>query len=115
MQDMAIIHAAPTISDLEVYCRFWLQRKDLLSALSHSDMHSKLVRYTMQYAGADTILQNLSPEDLDAKLGPEINLFVISGLSSLLLSWHREGFRRSAEEMARIAMRLLFKPLLSNP
>ena len=115
MQDMAIIHAAPTIADLKVYCQFWLQRKDLLSALSRSDMHSKLVRYTMQYAGADTILQNLSPEDLDANLGPEINLFVISGLSSLLLSWHREGFRRSAEEMARIAMRLLFKPLLSNP
>ena len=114
MQDMAIIHAAPTIPDLEAYCRFWLRQKDLLSALSRSDMHSKLVRYTMQYAGADTIRQNLSDEDLNMELASEINLFVISGLSSLLLSWHKEGFRRTPEEMARIAMRLLFKPLLSN-
>lgn len=78
-------------------------------------MHSKLVRYTMQYAGADTIRQNLSCEDLEMELEPEINLFIISGLSSLLLSWHQEGFRRTPEEMAQIAMRLLFKPLLSNP
>lgn len=115
MQDMAIVHAAPTIPDLEAYCDFWLHRKELLSALSRSDMHSALVRYTLQYAGADTILQNLSDEDLERELGPEINLFVISGMSSLLISWHQEGFRKTPGEMARIAMRLLFKPLLSKP
>lgn len=115
MQDMAIIHAAPTLPDLEAYCTFWLRQRDLLSALSRSHMHSKLVRYTMQYAGADTIRQNLSSEDLEMELEPEINLFIISGLSSLLLNWHQEGFRRTPEEMARIAMRLLFKPLLTNP
>lgn len=115
MQDMAIIHAAPTLPDLEAYCTFWLRQRDLLSALSRSHMHSKLVRYTMQYAGADTIRQNLSCEDLEMELEPEINLFIISGLSSLLLNWHQEGFRRTPEEMARIAMRLLFKPLLTNP
>lgn len=115
MQDMAIVHAAPTLPDLEVYCEFWLRQKDLLSALSRSDMHSKLARYTLQYAGSDTILANLAEEDLERNLGPEINLFIISGLSSLLISWHQEGFRKTPREMAQTAMRLLFKPLLSKP
>lgn len=115
MQDMAIIDAAPTLPDLEAYCTFWLERKDLLSAVSRSNMHSKLVQYTLKYSNTDALEQNLSREDLDRGLSPEINLFVISGMSSLLISWYQEGFRKTPMEMAQIAMRLLFKPLLSKP
>lgn len=111
-QDMAIIHASPTIPELEAYCAFWLERKALLSALSRSNMHSKLVQYTLKYSSEDALEQSLSREDLD--LGKEINLFVVSGMSSLLISWHQEGFRKTPMEMAQIAMRLLFKPLLSK-
>ena len=111
-QDMAIIHAAPTIPELEAYCAFWLERKALLSALSRSNMHSKLVQYTLKYSSEDALEQNLSREDLD--LGKEINLFVVSGMSSLLISWHQEGFRKTPMEIAQIAMRLLFKSLLSK-
>lgn len=115
LQDMAIVHSSPTLPDLEAYCAFWLRQKDLLRALSVSAMHSKLVQYTLKYANGDAIEENLSAEDLDQGLGREINLFIISGLSSLLISWHQEGFQKTPTEMARIAMRLLFQPLLSNP
>lgn len=111
-QDMAIIHAVPTIPELEAYCAFWLERKALLSALSRSNMHSKLVQYTLKYSNEDALKQSLSRDDLD--LGKEINLFVVSGMSSLLISWHQEGFRKTPMEMAQIAMRLLFKPLLTK-
>lgn len=115
MQDMAIINSVPTIPELENYCAFWLERKSLLSALSRSNMHSKLAHYTLKYSNRDALEQNLSREDLDMDLGAEINLFVVSGLSSLLISWHQEGFRKTPGDMARIAMRLLFKPLLKQP
>ena len=112
LQDMAIVHAIPTIADLEDYCDFWLQRKALLSALSRSDMHSKIVHYTLKYANAEALEYNLSKEDLE--LNREINLFIISGLSSLLIYWHQEGFQKTSKEMAQIALRLMTKPLLTK-
>ena len=109
-QDMAITDAGLTVAELEQYYDFWLRRKDVLSALAHSGMHSKLTQYALKYTHSEILKGHLSPKDME--LGQEINLFVISGLSSLLISWYTDGFQKTPQQMACIAFRMLSQPLL---
>jgi len=110
-QDMVIADSALTIAVLEKYYEFWLRNKSLLSALAYSGMHSMLIQYALKYTKGEMLEEYLSGDDLGMDLSSEMILFVISGLSSLLISWHAEGFQKSPRLMARIAFRMLNEPL----
>ena len=103
-----------TIDMLEKYYDFWLRQKDLLSALAYSGMHSKVSQYALKYTDEKWMTEYLVAEDFGMDLSREMNLFVISGLSSLLISWHTEGFQKTPRQMAQIAYRMLSKPLLMH-
>ena len=111
-QEMAIADSGLTEADLEKYYEFWLRNRDLLSALAYSGMHSKFIQYALKYTDVESLKGYLSVEDLGMDLSREINLIVISGLSSLLISWHAEGFQKTPRQMARTSLRILSKPLL---
>ena len=113
-QEMAISEASLTMQDLEENYRFWLRQKPLLSALARNGMYGKIVEYTIQYAGEESIQTYLSQKDLAMELSREICLFVITGSASLLISWYAEGFQRTPEQMAQIAYRMLYEPLLKK-
>lgn len=101
-QDMAIAKGHLTIDMLEKYYDFWLRQKDLLSALAYSGMHSKVSQYTLKYTDEKWMTEYLAAEDFGMDLSREMNLFVISGLSSLLISWHAEGFQKTPRQMANV-------------
>lgn len=111
-QDMAIADTGLTVSELEKYYEFWFYHKPLLNALAHSGMHSKIFEYTMRYADEESLRKYLPVHDLGMNLSKEMNLFVISGLSSLMISWHADGFQKTPHQMACIAYRMLSEPLL---
>ena len=111
-QDMAITNTQLTIPALEEYYTFWHRQRPLLSALAHSGMHGKLTQYALKYADEESLKKHLSDEEPD--LTREMNLFVISGLSALLISWHAEGFQKTPRQMAQIAQRMLSRPLFPN-
>lgn len=113
-QEMAISNASMTLPALEEHYTFWLRHKPLLSALAMSGMQSKITEYALRYADEEALKKHLSPDDWGMDLSREMNLFVISGLTSLLISWHAEGFQKSPQQMALIAQRMLSKPLLSG-
>jgi len=114
LQDMVISEASLTIQGLEETYRFWLRKKPLLSALARSGMYGKLTEYTLKYAGEESINAHLSQKDLKMELSREICLFMISGSASLLINWYAEGFRKTPEQMAQIAHRMIFEPLLKK-
>ena len=111
-QDMAITNSGLTVAELEKYYEFWLRNKPLLSALAYSGMHSMITQYALKYADEEMLKSHLSVDDLGMDLSREMNLFVISGLSSLMISWHTEGFQKTPRQMAQIAYRMLSEPLL---
>ena len=111
-QDMAIADTGITVVELEKYYEFWFCHRSLLNALANSGMHSKITEYAMRYADAESLKRYLTVDDTGMDLSRETNLFMISGLSSLLTSWHREGFQKTPEQMASIAYRMLSEPLL---
>ena len=111
-QDMAITDEKLTAENLAQYYHFWFQRQQVLNALAYSGMHSKLAQYALQYTDEKMLKDYLSVDDQGMDLSREMNLFVVSGLASLLISWHAEGFQKSPDQMAQIALRMLSKPLL---
>ncbi len=113
-QDMAIANDELTIDLLEKYYDFWLRQKDLLSALAFSGMHSKFIQYALKFTDEKWMAEYLAAEDFGMDLSREMNLFVISGLASMLISWHTEGFQKTPRQMAQIAYRMLSKPLLMH-
>ena len=114
-QDMAITDTGLTVGELEKYYDFWLRHKALLNALARSDMRSKIAEYAMRYSNEESLKKYLIPHDPGLDLSREMNLFVTSGLSSLIISWHAEGFQKTPHQMACIAYRMLSEPLLIHP
>ena len=113
-QEMAITDSSMTVAQLENYYEFWRGRKELLDALANSGMTTKIVHYALKYADEVTLQRHLAPDDLDARRSKELNLFIVSGLSSLLIGWHSEDFRKPPGEMAKTAYRMLYEPLLTK-
>ena len=114
-QDMVIADTGLTVAELEKYYEFWFCQKPLLNALAYSGLYSKFVQYALKYTDEENLKEYLSNDDLGMDLSREMNLFVISGLFSLLISWHEEGFQKSPNQMAQISLRMLSKPLLLKP
>lgn len=111
-QDLAMPNRVLDLEEVRKNLEFWIERRDLLDALRRSRLIDKLYEYTMRYTDPVTIDLYLSEEDLAMDIRREITLFVISGFISLVIAWHADGFRRTPEEMARIAWRMMFSPIL---
>lgn len=111
-QEMPPLTAPFGMGELTASYDFWFQRKPLLSALIRSQMHGKLTEYTLKYVDEAVLKKCLSADALELEISHEVNLFVVSGLASLLVSWYKEGFRKSPEQMAQIAYRMLTAPIL---
>ena len=100
--------------ELTQFFLFWMEHKELLDALSKNNMSGSLVERTIShiYTG-DVIPQRfLSDETIYARR--QVSLFCISGLMSIVLTWHKDGYPESAEQMAAITARLVSEPLFPN-
>lgn len=89
---------------------YWLEQAPLLDALARNRQTALLMERNLMY---------ISPEDPETihaiqaaglPYQEETLLFFLSGISGLLIYWHHTGYRRSVEDMAKIAAELLTRP-----
>lgn len=113
-QELPLPLHGPDLEDFIKSYEFWLARRELLDALSYSGLTDKLYEYTQRYTNTDSIELYMAPDGLDMDIRQETSLFVLSGFISLIIAWHADGFRKPPEQMARIAHRLLFTPILKK-
>ena len=114
-QDMAISDRPLDLEELAENYRFWTDRRELLDALRRSGRIQRLYDYVLRYSSGETIREYLTPAEDALDLSREASTYIVSGFISLVIAWHADGFRRSPEEMAKIAWRLLFTPILKEP
>lgn len=100
--------------ELQQFFLFWVEHKQLLDALSKSGMSGTLVERAMGYSASDAIATSRFLQDETLFARQQVMLFCISGLMSMVLTWHHNGYTRSAEQMAAIAARLVTQPLFPN-
>ncbi len=95
--------------ELESYFRFWLEQKPLLDALQRSGLSNILLERAIDYA----LTQGMEQKELPAGgLGAREYgmLFGVSGLMTMVLRWHRNGYREPTKLMALYAEQALTKP-----
>lgn len=91
---------------------FWRTQERLLNALALSNLSGILVQRAITY------YQNVRyPDVVGNETSEEYNQyvtsFVVTGLMTMVLQWHHDGYQKSPEEMAQIAQRMMSRPLLS--
>lgn len=106
---------ASVTESLEVLFRYWKDQAPLLDALDRNHMSAMLTeRSVLQFfeEGADAT-RYLAWDDPASR--QEQTVFFLSGVLGVIIYWHHTGYRRSVEEMAAIAARVLTNPVLATP
>jgi len=112
-QDMAISERPLSLEEFAEHYRFWMDRRELLDALGRSGLIRMLFEYTIRYTDTDAIRDYIASDD--PGMSRQISTFILTGFISLVIDWHADQFRRTPEEMARLAWSLLFSPILKEP
>jgi AcrR family transcriptional regulator len=99
------------IGDLDRFFLFWQQRRTLLEVLQRNALAGVLVERAMALALKERLmpgyLQDASQEVQQMALS-----FAVCGLISMVIQWHGQGFKIPAQEMTKIAVSILTKPLI---
>ena len=94
---------------------YWQYKKDLLDALlkhqTSSLLTERAIRFAMREAGSP-VREFGAEKD---KGSYEAIVFYLSGIFSVLLSWHAQGYRQSIDEMSALMMDLLTAPAFQEP
>ena len=97
--------------ELEQFFMFWLEKRPLLDVLHSSGLSGILIQRAIIFALTDTVMpRRFLPDDTE-DMQRHITRFGVCGLLSMVLSWHAGGFVDPPSELARVAARLLGKPL----
>ena len=99
--------------DLVRFFRFWLEHKNLLEAVIRSNLAGMLVERAVALAKKEELMHSYA-DQWEAVLRDAAMSFVVCGLMSMVLQWHREGYRLPVEQMAKTAVEMLSRPLLPN-
>lgn len=100
--------------ELTQFFLFWMSQKELLDVLSRNAMSGYLVERTLNHIANDNVIPNRFLVNEVQFVRKQVTLFCISGLMSIVLTWHKDGYPQSAEQMAAITARLVSQPLFPN-
>lgn len=100
--------------ELSQFFMFWLTQKKLLDVLVRNKLSGLLVERALSNAIQSTTIPQRFLRDLSPFMQKQINLFCISGLMSIVLTWHQDGYQESVEQMAESTTRLLSYPLFPD-
>lgn len=96
---------------MEWVFRYWVENRELLDALSRSGLTGILVQRAIEHARKMDKLPFFTASS-DRLLQDYATMFAVCGLMSMITQWHHDGFVRSPEEMAMLAIHLFREPLL---
>lgn len=99
-------------SYLEAICRYWKGCKKLLDALENSALSGVLIQRAIVYSRKiDSAPSFLRAED--PQLQAYGAMFTTCGIVTTIVQWHRDGYEQSVEQMARLILHLLSRPLFN--
>ena len=107
---LGLIPGTP-LGDLDRYFVFWKEHRQLLDALQRNGLGGILVERAMELAKRERLMPGYI-RTWDPDMQQLALSFAVSGLLSMVLQWHAQGFSTPASEMTRIAVVMLTKPLI---
>ena len=101
------------VGDLERFFKFWKENKKLLDAVLCSNLGGMLVERAVSLAKQEELMPGYV-RDWEGIMKDVAMSFVVCGLMSMVLHWHKEGYQIPTEIMAQTAVRMLSRPLIPN-
>ena len=104
-------HNSSVQEEMEGLFAYWAHQKKLLDALQKSGLSGVLVNRAIGHSVLEAMREHkfLTPEEQQAQ--EYITLFAVSGLMSMVIQWHHDGYTQSPDQMAGIALRLMTQPI----
>lgn len=99
--------------DLERFFSFWWQHKDLIDAMQRSNLAGMLVERSVNLVKKEQLMPSYAQAWEDTMKDIAMS-FAVCGLLSMVLQWHREGYKIPTEKMAQAAVTMLSRPLIPN-
>lgn len=100
-------------NDLERFFLFWKTHRKLLEAILRSNLSGMLVERAVSLAKQEELMPGYV-RDWEDTMKDVAMSFVVCGLMSMVLQWHKEGYRIPTEQMAKSAVLMLSRPLIPN-
>ncbi len=97
--------------ELETFFQFWEVHRDFLDALHKSGLTGIMLERATAYSVSEGVFPIRFLQDEELVVRRQVVVFAVCGLISMVLQWHRDGFRESPQKMAGVAKRLLNQPL----
>ena len=101
--------------EMHRFLAYWRHKKDLLDALlknhNSSLLTDRAIRFALLEMGSP--VRDFGTDEIRGSY--ESIVFYMSGMFSLLLVWHAQGYRQSIDEMSKILMDLLTHPAFTEP
>ena len=98
---------------MEHYFAYWKEQAPLLHALRKSGMTGILVQRCITKATEEELVSNKIFLGKDHSSQLYVLHFLVSGLIGLVLHWHANDFREPPRQIARIAVELLTRSLIT--
>lgn len=99
------------VGDMEKFFQFWLFNKPLLDALERSSLSGVLIQRAIEYSVSEEAFPGRFLPGEAREVQNHVVRFGVCGLLSMTLQWHHSGYTATPLEMARVAVRLLTRPL----
>lgn len=100
--------------EMHRFFAYWRHQKDLLDALLKHQNSSLLSDRAVRFAlNEDTTMVHAFGAD-ENRFGYEMVVFYITGIFSLVLTWHSQGYNHSIDEMAQLMMDILMNPVIKH-
>lgn len=100
--------------DTESFFQFWLEKKPLLDALARNGLSNMLIQRSIDFTIKEHSIPLRFLDNATMEMMEQVTIFCVCGLMSVVIGWHKDGYRQSPQQMARIATRLLTQPLFQN-
>lgn len=97
--------------DFPYYFSFWQSQKKLLDALERSNLSGILVQRAISYY-QKVRYPELIEKGYSWEYQHYATSFIVTGLMTMVIQWHHDGYKESAQEMAYMAKRIMEGPLL---
>lgn len=100
--------------ELERFFSFWVEKKDLLDALNRSGLSGVLIERSISQALSEAGVSMPFVSWHEPEIRAHATMFGVTGLMSMVVSWHHKNYPHSPRQMAQIASRLLSQPLFEE-
>ena len=96
--------------DLHRFFAYWKSQSYFLDVLQKNNLSHMVTDRCISHIFRESPEVHLVFGTSDLEHPREAIIFYLSGLFTLVLDWHRHGFQRSIDDMAKLAMQLLITP-----